>query len=96
MGTSRWGVVLLCVGVSGHLVSALARIDSGSAFTLLPVLVGLVLVLAGREVLGHAAFPIAFLVFMIPLPMQLIADLNLELKMVATRAAEGILDYLGV
>ena len=50
----------------------------------------------GRQGLGKLWFPIAFLFFMIPMPMWIIADVNLSLKLGATEWAVRLANFLGI
>ncbi len=84
---SKWGVWLIIAGLGMHVVSSLLRIYFSSGFSMLLVLVGLVLYLFGKEVFKKIAFPIAFLVFMIPVPLVVIANFSFKLKMIAAEIA---------
>jgi EpsI family protein len=69
----------MLVFIAGHLVS-LAFIQ---VFAVIGMLAGGVLIVWGRRALRRLWFPIAFLVFLVPLPMQVIADVNFRLKLLA-------------
>ncbi len=64
-----WGILLLALGLGLHAASVLWRAYFLSAFGLLLVLGGLALYFGGVKVLRILLFPLAFLVFMIPLPL---------------------------
>jgi exosortase len=64
--------------------------------SLLILLCGLTLFLLGIEVFRLLAFPIASLLFMIPLPAIIFYSITFPLQLVASRFAAGILDLLGV
>jgi exosortase B len=63
--------------------------------SIIPLLVGLVLVLWGPEICRRLWFPFFFLCFMIPLPGSVIDTLTQPLKIVASYGAEQILYWLG-
>ncbi len=81
---SRWaGPVVLGVGILMHLTGCLARVNFLSALALVVVLAGLTLSVLGRQGLRTLAFPLAFLLLMVPLPEVSLAQINFRLKMLA-------------
>jgi EpsI family protein len=90
------GFTVLALSLLGHLLACLARVNFASGFALIGVLAGLVLVFWGREALRRLWFPLAFLIFMVPLPEQTIADLNFRLKMLAADAGCRLADLFNV
>jgi len=85
--TSPWGLRLFFLGIGIHLLSALFRVYFTSGFSMIIVLFGLTLHFYGSKTLREVLFPISFLVFMVPLPMVVIANLSFRLKMFATQIA---------
>lgn len=83
------GLVLLAVGVLGAELF-LSRVS------LLFVVAGLVLFLAGPAPLRVLAFPLAFLVLMIPIPAIIFNKIAFPLQLLASRAGAGALDMAGV
>jgi exosortase len=83
------GLTLLAVGVLGAELF-LSRVS------LLFVLAGLVLFLAGPAPLRVLAFPLAFLVLMIPIPALVFNKIAFPLQLLASRAGAGALDMAGV
>jgi EpsI family protein len=81
------GWLLLGGSLLMHLMSVYARVTFVSGFAMIGVLGGLVLIWGGFALARAYWLPIAFLAFMIPLPMSMIADLNLHLKFTAGRSA---------
>jgi len=92
----RAGAVVLAVSVLLHLMSCLARVNFASGFALIGVLAGLVLLLWGGTALRRLWFPIALLVFMVPLPEVTIYDLNFRLKMSAAEWGVRLAGLLGI
>ncbi len=64
--------------------------------SLIVVLAGMVLFLAGRRMLRALAFPLAFLVFMIPLPALVYNQVTTPLQFQASRFAAAALELLRV
>jgi exosortase len=92
---SSWGLAFLGLGAAVQLVCGYYRIDSMAGFALLPYLVGLVLLLGGWRVLKWAWLSIAFLVFMIPLPVRVENALGPPLQSIATAVSTYCLQTLG-
>ena len=64
--------------------------------SILGVLAGTVIFMAGWEHLAVLAFPIAFLLLMIPIPAIVFNQLAFPLQLVASRLGEAVLTTLGV
>jgi exosortase len=90
------GWMLFAVGIVIHALSMLMTVYFTSGFSLLLVLAGLVLLFLGKDYLKHLAFPILFLVFMIPLPLVAIANMSFRLKIFAAQMATMIINAVGV
>jgi len=90
------GLFLLVVG---HAVQ-IAGSGRGGLFvmglSLVPVCWGLVLLLLGTDALKQVAFPLAYLVLMVPLPVELFATLTLPLQLYASNISVAVLDLLGI
>ena len=72
------------------------RINFASGYAFIGVLVGLVLVLWGREALRRLWFPLVFLAFMVPLPEVTISRLNFRLKMLAADVGVAMANFVGI
>lgn len=90
------GLFLLLTGLIVHLLSAILRVYFPSGFSLLLVLFGLVLFLLGRETTRELSFPLAFLVFMLPLPSVLVDTLAFKTKLLASEVAVRFLQFSGL
>jgi exosortase B len=77
----------------------LARIQQGvltvETFSLIPVIVGCVLLCAGWRALGVLAFPIGFLLFAVPMPDWLIDSLTVPLKVFISNVVTKVLYAAG-
>jgi exosortase len=67
-----------------------------SRFSLLLLSAGIILFLAGWNTLGAVAFPLAFLVLMIPVPAIIYNEITFPLQLLASRWAASILEVIGV
>ncbi len=90
------GLLLLAGGVVLHCAGLLFSISFVSGLSLIPLLSGITFYIYGREVGRRVLFPILFLLAMIPLPMSIIADLSLKLKLFAAEVAIGAISLLGI
>ena len=93
---SNWGWLFFGVGIAIHALSALWRVYFTSGFSLLLVLPGLVLLFFGKRFLRELVFPLAFLIFMIPLPLVAIANLSFRLKIFAAQISTVIVNKIGI
>jgi exosortase len=89
------GLPLLASGLGLHLLAAALDVEAVDAFSLLPVLAGLVLLIGGEALLLWAWPAIAFLAFMLPLPFFIEVSLAQPLRRVATQISTYVLQTLG-
>ena len=93
---SMGGFFLLMAGLLIHLASAILKVYFTSAFSILLSVPGLVLYLWGRKMLRAAAFPIFFLIFMVPFPLVVIGTTTVRLKLFAATCAVHLLRMIGL
>ena len=67
-----------------------------SRVSLLLLLVGMVLFLAGRKALRSVSFPVGFLVFMIPIPVIIYNQITFPLQLLASRLATSWLELVQI
>ncbi len=92
---SNWGLLVLAIGSAAFFVGSWTGIHYPYAVSLIIVIWGLILWLAGSAIAVELLFPIAFLTFMIPLSWALDA-LTFPLRLLATRAAAWLPQALGL
>ena len=92
--SSRWGIPLIIAGVCIQLLSALFRVNFSSDFSMLLVLIGMILHFFGKKILYKIRFPIAFLIFMVPMPEVVIANISFKMKIFATHLATIVLNHM--
>ena len=90
------GIAVVAAGVALYLAGVLAAELFTTRVSLVVVVAGLVLALEGRARLRALAFPIAFLLFMIPLPYVLYYRLTFPLQIESSRMAAGLLTAVGL
>lgn len=84
---TNWGfafMILACVLV---LLSDLLGFRILGQLAMIPMLAGLMLVFVGWRFVRHLWFPLAFLLFMIPLPQSLTTSITFRLKIMAADGA---------
>jgi exosortase len=90
------GLWLLIVGIVIHILSAFFRVYFTSAFSSLLVISGLVLYFCGLVMFKEVLFSIAFLTFMIPLPLIAIVGITFKMKLFAAFWANKIVNGMGI
>jgi exosortase len=94
-GTSV-GIVVVLAGVAALLVGDIAAENFLMRSSLVVILAGLVLFHLGPETLKVMAFPLGFLIFMVPLPASLLYAITFPLQNLAATQAAWSLDLLGI
>ncbi len=93
--TSPAGVWFMVLGIVVHVLSSFFRVYFSSGFSILLVLAGFVLHFYGKEIFKKIWFFIAFLVFMIPIPLYVITVISFQMKIFAAQIAEVVLRAMG-
>lgn len=88
------GLVLLAGSVAVHILAAALEIYFVSSFSLLGVLFGASLYMFGSVFTRRIAFPLAFIVFMLPLPLVAINAVSMPLKSAVTAVSTVMLSRL--
>lgn len=95
ISSSASGLAIIFTGVIIHLVCATLRVYFISGFSFVFVLYGLVLYFFGKKIAKELLFPIFFLLTMVPLPLVLIGNLIVKMKLFAAQIATLILNNIG-
>lgn len=90
------GLFVLAAGLGLFILGDLAAEYFTMRFSFLVVLAGIVLVLAGWEILRLVLFPLGYLIFMIPLPYTLYDSIAFPLKIFAAKAATAVLQTIWI
>lgn len=94
--SSRTGLLLLLAGAVLYAFGTAAAELFTARLSLVVVIAGLVALLEGSERVRVLAFPIAFLLCMIPLPYVLYYQLTFPLQIESSRLAAGVLSAAGM
>jgi exosortase len=93
---SNWGLLVLALGLLLFFLGGLAAELFTQRFSLLVVIAGIVFFLLGKHHLKAVAFPLAFLIFMIPLPSILLQKITFPMQLFASSCASHVLDFLAI
>ena len=91
-----WGLVIFLLGLALHLISLILKINFTSYLSIPIVIGGVILYLRGVKFTRELLFPLAFLIFMLPLPEVMIIGISFKLKILAAQAATLLGNSMGV
>jgi exosortase D (VPLPA-CTERM-specific) len=96
-GPPSWaGALLILVATLMHGVGALSAIFVFSQLAFIVALLGITLAVGGFSLLRAAFFPIIFLIFAIPLPYFIDANLSLNLQLISSQLGVFFIRLFGV
>ncbi len=93
---SKWGMVLMALAVLMNLFGILVKLYFLSGYSLIIMLIGMVVFLFGVNMLKETLFAILYLFFMIPLPLVVMSNLIIKMKLFAGEMATIILNRIGL
>jgi exosortase len=93
---NNFGLLVMVGAVALLLVGSLGAELFTSRFSLMVLLAGIILFLAGWEVFRSVSFPLGYLIFMIPIPMIIYNQITFPLQLLASRLATFCLDLVQV
>ncbi|NOX63732.1 MAG: exosortase/archaeosortase family protein [Chloroflexi bacterium] len=91
---SNLGLILLSAALAGYLIALFQRAYFLAALSIIPMLGGMVWYLWGSRALRQLAFPLGFLIFMIPLPF--IEASSLPMALFTGRLSTQVMQALGM
>ncbi len=93
---SATGILLLLVGIFLLMIGNLAHESFTMRFSFLVVLSGMVVFLTGWKIFYAFLFPIAYLIFMIPIPSILLQKITFPLQLLVSQLSQHFLEAIGV
>ena len=97
VGRPSWtGPVLVLLALAMHVIGELSAVFILSQIAFVIVLVGIVLSIGGYRLLTAAFVPIAFLLFAIPLPYFIDAELTLRLQLLSSQLGAFLIRMFGI
>ncbi len=94
--SNGWGLVLVVWGAVQALAATLGAEIFTARLAFLIALVGTILYLCGTKWVKALGFPLALLLFMIPIPAILYAALTLRLQTLASQLGEVMIGWMGI
>ncbi|MFH1996293.1 MAG: exosortase/archaeosortase family protein [Candidatus Omnitrophota bacterium] len=95
-GASSLGLWISIAAVFLHIASRLIKVNFVSGLSLPILLMGLILYLFGKEAARRCLFAVAYLFFMIPVPIVMIREISLKLKLLAAHWAAVLMKWCGM
>jgi exosortase len=96
ISSSNWGLLVLVFSLVCYLLALIGGIAFVSRAMIVFTLVGLVLYLFGKKYFKILAFPLFFLIFMVPVPVSVIGLVSLPLQTFATKVSAGIIQTCSI
>jgi exosortase len=93
---SNFGFVLMFAAISLLLLGTLGAELFTTRFSLLVLLAGIILFLAGWKMLRALSFPLGYLFWMIPMPVIIYNQITFPLQLIASRMATSWLELANV
>lgn len=94
--TNPWGLVLVIWAALQAIVATLGAELFTARLAFVIALVGVILYVCGTAWVKALAFPLALLLFMIPIPAIIYAALTLKLQMLASQLGEVLITGMGI
>lgn len=96
MQPSNWGIVILVFWAAMYFLGYVGDISTFVSYSMIVLIFGMVVTIAGHKVAQLVLFPIFFLFFMIPIPSEIYTMLTNPLKLTATSASASLLHLMKV
>lgn len=96
ISSSNWGAIILAASMFLYLLGFASGITVVSRCMIVFSLIGLLLFTLGKEVFRIFAFPLLFLLFMIPVPAAILGVISLPLQLFATKIAYLFIQALSI
>ena len=94
--TTWWGLGIVSIAVLLHVLGTILYIFSISGFSIFFLIIGTVLFLFGKGITKAIAFPLAFLIFMFPIPLAVLTAITFPLKVLVAKTGVQIVEWFGI
>ena len=84
---SPWGIAIIIFSLLIHFISTLFDVFFLSGFSMLFLVFGISLFLFGKKITGKILFPLSFLFFMFPLPLEVINSISFPMRMFVAKGS---------
>ncbi len=89
------GLFFVTVALVTHIICSALKVYFVSGLSFVCALFGLILFFLGKELARRMIFPVFFLLAMVPLPLVIIGNLTVKLKLFVAQVATIILNHIG-
>lgn len=96
ISSSNWGTIILAGSMVLYLLGFASGTDFISRVMIVFSLIGLLLLVMGKEVLTTLAFPVLFLFFMVPVPDAIQGLVAFPLQLFATKISHVLIQALSI
>jgi len=93
---SLWALAAVGLALAVHVVSIRAGVFMAQGYSLVLLVAGVIALFYGGRALRAVWFPVAYLVFMLPMPPLLMNAVSFRLKVFAARAGSALAIKLGI
>lgn len=92
----NYGAIILALSLILYIIGYAGSVETLPRLTMISTLIGLVIYNLGTITFKALAFPLVFLIFMIPLPTSIIAIVAFPLQLLATKVSTFIIATLSI
>ena len=93
---SWWGLALVIFSLLLYLFAYFAEISTIASFSMVLLLAGVIIYLYGFLIFKELLFPLAFLLFMIPIPAQIYSSLTIPLQLFVSNVSAWLASTIGI
>lgn len=96
LGNSKMGLLILSISLPLYIISYLGSVAVVSRAMIVFILIGIILFNLGKRVFWTIAFPLLYLVFMVPVPDSVLGLVSFPLQLFATQVSEKIIGLFSI
>ena len=93
---SSWGLFVITASLLMYIFAVFAEVKTLSSLSMVPFLCGIIIYQWGFHVFRILLFPVAFLLFMIPVPAQIYSALTIPLQLFVSKSSVALASMVGV
>lgn len=93
---STWGLAMIVLSLCTLVLGVFGAELFLSRFSLLMLLTGIILFFMGWEFLRAVAFPLIFMILMVPIPAIIFSQITFPLQILASKLSASVLPWFGV
>lgn len=91
-----WGLSIIIFACLMHIAGTILYVFSISGFSFFFLIIGMMLYLFGKEITFLMTFPLAYLLFMFPLPLAALNAISFPLKMIVAELGTKLVQIVGI